>query len=53
MPTKPNEEYSEKEAQTRFMAALKSAVNTKPKPLKSMGPKGVPAQSKKPNKKRK
>jgi hypothetical protein len=35
----------------RFMAALKAAVNTPPKPLKSMGPKGVPAQSKKRRKK--
>jgi hypothetical protein len=29
------------------MSALKAAVNTPPKPLKSMRPKGVPAQSKK------
>jgi hypothetical protein len=42
-----DDQYSEQEAQQRFMAALKAAVNTPPKPLKSMTPKGVPAQSKK------
>jgi hypothetical protein len=47
MPRKPPEEYSEQEAQKRFMAALKAAVNTPPKPLKTMTPKGTPAQSKK------
>jgi hypothetical protein len=47
MAGKPDQKYSEQEAQQRFMAALKAAVNTPPKPLKSMGPKGVPAQSKK------
>ena len=29
-----SERYSEAEAKRRFMAALKSAVNTPPKPLK-------------------
>ena len=48
----PDEQYSKDEAQRRFLAALKSAVNTKPKPLKSMAPKGVPAQSKKKKPKR-
>ena len=33
------DDYSEQEAQQRFMAALKAAVNTPPKPLKSMTPK--------------
>jgi hypothetical protein len=42
-----SDQYSEQEAQRRFMAALKAAMNTPPKPLKSMGPKGVPTQSKK------
>ncbi|MCX7309121.1 MAG: hypothetical protein NTZ72_14710 [Afipia sp.] len=51
MGTKDSDQYSDKEAQSRFLAALKSAVNTKPKPLKSMTPKGVPAQSKKGKKK--
>lgn len=41
------DQYSEQEAQQRFMAALKAAVNTPPKPLKSMTRKGVPAQRKK------
>jgi spore germination protein GerM len=45
---KPSKDsYSEQEAQQRFAAAVKAALNTKPKPLKSMTPKGVPAQSKK------
>jgi hypothetical protein len=42
-----DEEYSDEEAQRRFLAAVKAGLNTKPKPLKSMTPKGVPAQSKK------
>ncbi len=44
---KPSEQYSEEEAQRRFLAAVKAGLNTPPKPLKSMTPKGVPAQSKK------
>jgi hypothetical protein len=47
MGKRSDEQYSEQEAQQRFLAALKAAVNTPPKPLKSMAPKGVPAQSKK------
>jgi hypothetical protein len=47
MTEKPSDQYSDDEAQRRFMAALKAAVNTPPRPLKSMPPKGVPAQSKK------
>jgi hypothetical protein len=51
MSTKrPDDQYSEQEAQQRFTAALKAAVNTPPKPLKSMTPKGTAAQSKKPRK---
>jgi hypothetical protein len=44
---KSNDDFSEQEAQQRFLAALKAAVNTPPKPLKSMTPKGMLAQSKK------
>jgi hypothetical protein len=47
MPQSKNDQYSEQEAQRRFMVAIKAAVNTPPKPLKSVGRKGVPAQSKK------
>jgi len=46
-PQNGNEQYSDEEAQRRFLAAVKAGLNTKPKPLKSMTPKGVPAQSKK------
>jgi hypothetical protein len=31
-----DEKYSKEEAQSRFMQSLKAAVNTAPKPLKSM-----------------
>jgi hypothetical protein len=46
---KPNEtdQYSAHETQQRFERLVKAALNTKPKPLKMMGRKGVPAQSKK------
>ncbi len=44
---KNDEQYTEEEAQRRFLAAVKAGMNTKPKPLKSMTPKGVAAQSKK------
>jgi hypothetical protein len=47
MPRSPDDEYSEQEAQQRFMASLKAAVNTPPKPLKSMTPKSNKAQSEK------
>jgi hypothetical protein len=48
MSTKRKDEpYSDEEAQRRFLAAVKAGLNTKPKPLKSIAPKGVPAQSKK------
>lgn len=46
-PERDNDQYSEEEAQRRFLAAVKAGLNTKPKPLKSITPKGVPAQSKK------
>jgi hypothetical protein len=46
-PQHDNEQYSDEEAQRRFLAAVKAGLNTKPKPLKSMTPKGVQAQSKK------
>jgi hypothetical protein len=46
-PQPDNEQYSEEEAQRRFLAAVKAGLNTKPKPLKSITPKGVLAQSKK------
>jgi hypothetical protein len=46
-PQNDNEQYSDEEAQRRFIAAVKAGLNTKPTPLKSMTPKGVPAQSKK------
>lgn len=47
MGEKDSDRYSEEEAERRFMAAVKAGLNTKPKPLKSIAPKGVPAQSKK------
>jgi len=46
---KPTQEdqFSEQEAQQRFMASLKAAVNTPPKPLKRMTRKGAKVQPKK------
>jgi hypothetical protein len=49
-PQRDNEQYSDEEAQRRFIAAVKAGLNTPPKPRKSMTPKGVQAQSKKPRK---
>jgi hypothetical protein len=46
-PQRDNEQYSDEEAQRRFLAAVKAGLNTKPRPLKRMTPKGVPAQSEK------
>jgi hypothetical protein len=46
-PQEPQDQLSEQEAQQRFERLVKSALNTRPTPLKIMGPKGVPAQSKK------
>jgi hypothetical protein len=36
MVTKTNDQYSQREAQRRFMASLKAAVNTAPRPLKDI-----------------
>jgi len=47
----PQDKFSEQETQQRFQRLVKVALNTPPRPLKSMGPKGVPAQSKKRKKK--
>jgi hypothetical protein len=52
MKTKQSDDqYSEREAQQRFEKLVTTALNTQPKPLKSMTPKGVHAQSKKKRKK--
>jgi hypothetical protein len=40
-----DDQYSEDEE--RFLATVKAGLNIKPTPLKSIVPKGVPAQSKK------
>ena len=50
-PQNDNEQYSDEEAQRRFIAAVKAGLNTKPTPLKSMTPKGIPAQSKRKDRK--
>jgi hypothetical protein len=47
MKDKPQDQYSDEEAQQRFQAALKGALNTAPKPLKSMTRKRGKAQPKK------
>jgi hypothetical protein len=47
MARHPDEQYSEQEAQRRFLGTLKAALNTPPKPLKMIPRKGVAAQSKK------
>jgi hypothetical protein len=47
MSDEPADRYSEEEAEQRFVAAVKAALNTPPKPQKSMTRKGVAAQSKK------
>jgi hypothetical protein len=52
-PERDDEQYSEAETQRRFKELVQRALNTKPKPLKSMGPKGMPSQSKKRQKKAK
>jgi hypothetical protein len=52
-PERDNERYPEQEAQQRFDRLVRSALNTRPKPLKSMEPKGMPSQSKKKPKRRK
>jgi hypothetical protein len=45
--SQPDQNSEEEEAQRRFLAAVKAGLNIPPKPLKSMTPKVVPAQSKK------
>jgi len=45
-----NDQYSEAEAQQRFEKLVRRALNTRPKPLKTMA-KGMPSQSKKRRKK--
>jgi hypothetical protein len=52
MTNRSSEQYSEDEAQQRFEKLVKAALNTRPKPLKSMTPKGMPSQSKKRRKRR-
>ena len=47
MNQKEADQYSEQEAQQRFKKLVGIALKSPPKPIKSMGPKGVPAQSKK------
>jgi len=47
MKQKPSDQYSEQETQQRFEKLVDAALRTSPKPLKSMTPIGVPAQSKK------
>lgn len=44
---KNDDQYSEQEAQQRFEKLVHVALKSPPKPIKSMTPKGVPAQSKK------
>jgi hypothetical protein len=46
-PQDHGEQYSEAETQQRFEKLDHAALNIRPKPLKSMGPKGMPSQSKK------
>ncbi|MEI9804345.1 MAG: hypothetical protein WDN48_07630 [Pseudolabrys sp.] len=48
---KEDENYSDDVAAQRFEKLVISALNTRPKPLKSMEPKGTPSQSKKRRKK--
>jgi hypothetical protein len=42
-----DDQYSDEEAQQRFQAALKGALKTPPKPLKSMTAKRAKPQAKK------
>jgi hypothetical protein len=43
---KEEDGFTEEEAQGRFLAAVKAALNTPPRPQKSRPRKGVAAQSK-------
>jgi hypothetical protein len=47
MITRQENDLSQAEVQQRFEKLVKAALNTRPKPLKSMGRKGMPSQSKK------
>ena len=47
MTQRQQDEFTEQETQQRFEKLVRSALNTRPKPLKSMGPNGMPSQSKK------
>jgi hypothetical protein len=40
------EQFSDQETEQRFNKLVRAALNTRPKPLKTMERKGVPAQSK-------
>jgi hypothetical protein len=42
-----DDQYTEQETQGRFEKLVKIALKSPPKPIKCMGRKGVPAQSKK------
>jgi hypothetical protein len=53
MNTKQSDKYGDQESEQRFQAALKGALNTPPKPLKSMARKRPETQSKKENKAKK
>jgi hypothetical protein len=47
MKQKLEDQFNEQETQLRFDKLVRAALNTKPKPLKTMGPRGMSAQSKK------
>ena len=51
-PKQSNDQYSEQETQQRFEKLVDAALRTPHKPLKSMTPKGVSAQSKKQRKRK-
>lgn len=53
MRAKPSDTFGNNEAEVRFQRLLKAAVNTPPAPLKNMTQKGMPSQSKKPERKAK
>jgi hypothetical protein len=46
-----SDQYTEQETQQRFEQLVRRALNTRPKPLKTMA-KGMPSQSKKKGKRR-
>jgi hypothetical protein len=50
MTNTKNNAYGDNEAERRFRQALRGALNTPPKPLKSMTPVGTASQQKKPKK---